>query len=144
MIQQLAYTCLFCCLFLLRFIGDHAEPPRWCPWISTTNSDLDSFLSVRNRFCNHFPQSTLEGKTRLMPWSIVLEENTWSTVLELVGITLSHHNSMFLVLEKGGESTGGILHLGSILSRISLQMQYAWVFLSCFFTSLVVISCSCY
>ena len=31
------------------------EPPRWCPWISTAKSDLDSFLSARKRFCDHFP-----------------------------------------------------------------------------------------
>ena len=30
------------------------KPPRWCPWISTTESDLNSFSSARNRFCNHF------------------------------------------------------------------------------------------
>ena len=35
--------------------GTMQKPPRWCPWISTAKSDLDSFLSARNRFCNHFP-----------------------------------------------------------------------------------------
>ena len=27
------------------------KPPRCCPWISTAKSDLDSFLSARNLFC---------------------------------------------------------------------------------------------
>ena len=35
--------------------GENAETSTLCPWISTAKSDLDSFLSARNRFQNHFP-----------------------------------------------------------------------------------------
>ena len=43
-------------------MGTMQKPPRWCPWISTAKSDLDSFLSARNRSCNHFPSKHIWGK----------------------------------------------------------------------------------
>ena len=30
--------------YLYLVTGDNAEPPRWCPWISTAKSDLNSFF----------------------------------------------------------------------------------------------------
>ena len=38
------------------------KPPRWSPWISTAESDLNSFLSSRNRFCDRFPSKHVRRK----------------------------------------------------------------------------------
>ena len=68
-------------------VGTMQKPPRWCPWISTTKSDLDSFFSARNRFCNHFPSQHIWGEdsvkncpvTRAKPTFLIQSGNSSTT-----------------------------------------------------------------